>query len=63
MSCNGYRRHWFTMFGVRGLRTPICSRCRRELNPTWTAADQREWDRMWAKMFPEIDEIARTIVR
>jgi len=43
--CPGHRRHWFTLHGAPGARTPVCVRCGAE-NPK--PLKEEEWDELEA---------------
>lgn len=42
--CAHYSRHWFTAYGMVGLRRPNCARCEAPNPRPLTEEEQREWD-------------------
>lgn len=45
--CPNRARHWFTVYGMVGLRRPDCARCHAP-NPKFTVEDRIYWE-MYAK--------------
>lgn len=43
MSCGNHARHWFSLYGMPGFRSPVCVRGCGQPNPTWTHYDTGEW--------------------
>jgi hypothetical protein len=41
--CKGAVRHWWSVYGLVGLKSPICSHC-YAINPFFTAEDAVEYD-------------------
>jgi hypothetical protein len=41
--CPNRTRHWFTVYGMVGMRRPDCSSC-GEPNPKFTEQDRIEWE-------------------
>jgi hypothetical protein len=44
MSCGYHSRHWFTVYGNPGLRSPVCRRCGKPNPKPLTDSEQREYD-------------------
>lgn len=45
----GHIRHWFTMYGYPGIRTPTCQRCKAPNPRPLTDEEQREYDAVLAQ--------------
>lgn len=54
--CRGHSRHWFSVYGMPGLRSPVCRRCGepnpRPLDESELASYRYAVSRGWARDVP-----------
>lgn len=54
--CPGHGRHWFSLWGAVGVRTPTCQRCGAPNPRPLTPAELREYEAVTASRLPAAGE-------